>query len=134
MSSSSFKNVIYKMCLEVIYLIYMYEKDLPLNYLQWFICYKTNPNQTRGSMMVALYHISVTLNNYLEVLSKLILKAWPEPVYFIPDSVYGFVEYIESVSLVQIVGKTIFYFVQMTFEKAWIDFLLSLLWIHYKSD
>ena len=28
MSSCLFKNVIYKMCLEIIYLIYMYEKDL----------------------------------------------------------------------------------------------------------
>ena len=28
MSSSLFKNVIYKMCLEIMYLIYMYKKDL----------------------------------------------------------------------------------------------------------
>ena len=27
MSSGSFKNVIYKMCLEIIYLIYMYKKN-----------------------------------------------------------------------------------------------------------
>ena len=27
----SFKNVIYKMCLEIIYLIYMYKKDSVLN-------------------------------------------------------------------------------------------------------
>ena len=36
MSSSSFKNIIYKMCLEIIYLIYIYiyKKDLALNNLQ----------------------------------------------------------------------------------------------------
>ena len=33
MISGSFKNVIYKMCLEIIYLIYMYKKDLALNNL-----------------------------------------------------------------------------------------------------
>ena len=31
MSSGSFKDVIYKMCLEIIYLVYMYKKDLVLN-------------------------------------------------------------------------------------------------------
>ena len=36
MNLGSFKNVIYKMCLEIIYLIYMYKKDLALNNLQWF--------------------------------------------------------------------------------------------------
>ena len=34
MCSDSFKNVIYKMCLEIIYLLYMYKKDLALNELQ----------------------------------------------------------------------------------------------------
>ena len=29
------------MSLEIIYLIYMYRKDLALNNLQWLICYKT---------------------------------------------------------------------------------------------
>ena len=28
MSSGSFKNVIYEMCLKIIYLIYLYKKDL----------------------------------------------------------------------------------------------------------
>ena len=40
MSSGSFKNVINKMCLEIIYLIYMNEKDLVLNDLQLLICHK----------------------------------------------------------------------------------------------
>ena len=31
MSSGSLKNVMYKMCIEIIYIIYMYEKDLALN-------------------------------------------------------------------------------------------------------
>ena len=42
MSSVSFKNVISKACLEIINLIYMIEKDLALNNLQWVICLKTN--------------------------------------------------------------------------------------------
>ena len=44
MSSGSFKDVIYKMCLEIIYSIYMYKKDLALNNLQWLICRKTKLN------------------------------------------------------------------------------------------
>ena len=49
MRSGSFKNVIYKMCLEIKYLIIMYKKkkDLALNNLQRLICRKTKPNQTR---------------------------------------------------------------------------------------
>ena len=31
MSSGSFKNIIYKMCLEIVYLIYKYKKNLALN-------------------------------------------------------------------------------------------------------
>ena len=34
------------MFLEIIYLIYMYKKDLVLHNLQWLICHKTKPNQT----------------------------------------------------------------------------------------
>ena len=34
MSSDLFKNAIYKMCLKIIYLIYMYKEDLALNNLQ----------------------------------------------------------------------------------------------------
>ena len=33
------------MCFEIIYLVYMYKKDLELNYLQWLICHKTYRNQ-----------------------------------------------------------------------------------------
>ena len=46
MSSGLFKNDAYKMCLEIIYLIYKYKKDLALNNLHWLICQKTKPNQT----------------------------------------------------------------------------------------
>ena len=28
----------------------MYEEDLTLNYLQWLICHKTKPNQTRNTL------------------------------------------------------------------------------------
>ena len=40
MKSGAFKNVIDKMRLEIIYLIYMYKKDLALNNQQWLICHK----------------------------------------------------------------------------------------------
>ena len=40
MSSGSLKNVINEMCLEIIYLIYMYKKDLTLNDLQTLMCQK----------------------------------------------------------------------------------------------
>ena len=54
MSSDSFKNVFYKMCLEIIYLIYMYKKNLALNDQQWLIGYKTKPNQN-----LLYYHTKV---------------------------------------------------------------------------
>ena len=42
MSSGSFKNVIHKMCLEMISLIHIcIKKDLVLNNLQRLICHKT---------------------------------------------------------------------------------------------
>ena len=47
MSSGSFKNVTYKMSLEIIYLLYLYKKDLVLYNLQWLICHKAKPNQTK---------------------------------------------------------------------------------------
>ena len=42
MSSGSFENDINKMCLQIMYLIYMYKEELALNDLQWLICIKTN--------------------------------------------------------------------------------------------
>ena len=35
------------MCLEIIYLIYMYKNDLALNNLQSLICHETHPNPTQ---------------------------------------------------------------------------------------
>ena len=43
----SFKNVIYKMCFQIIYLIYMYKEDLALINLQGFICLKSQLHQTK---------------------------------------------------------------------------------------
>ena len=34
------------MCLQIIYLIYMYKQDLPLNNLEGSTYHKTQPNQT----------------------------------------------------------------------------------------
>ena len=44
MTLHSFKDVIYKMCLEILYLLYMYKEDLALNNLQWLMGHKTQPN------------------------------------------------------------------------------------------
>ena len=41
MISSSFKNVTYKMCLQIIYLIFMFKEDLAFNNLHWLIYHKT---------------------------------------------------------------------------------------------
>ena len=56
MSSGSSKNVIYKMCLQIIYSIYIYKGDVLLNNQQWLICHKTIPNQTKS-------YVLLTLNN-----------------------------------------------------------------------
>ena len=45
MGSDSFKNVIYKKCLENLYTIYIDKKDLALNDKELFICHK--PNQIK---------------------------------------------------------------------------------------
>ena len=47
MSSNSFKNIINKM-LQIIGLINKYSEDFALNNLQWLICHKTQPNQTKS--------------------------------------------------------------------------------------
>ena len=46
MSSSLFKTLPTNYSLtDHIYLVYMQKEDLALNYLQWLICHKTQPNQ-----------------------------------------------------------------------------------------
>ena len=45
MSSGSFKNVINKICLQIIHILNMHREDLVLNNLQWLIGHKTQPNQ-----------------------------------------------------------------------------------------
>ena len=60
MSSASFKSVIYKICLEIIYLIYMYKTDLVLNDLQWLMCHKTKPN-----LQVGLYTYCFSFADWL---------------------------------------------------------------------
>ena len=44
MSLGSFKDV--KMCLQIIYICYMYKENLALINLKWLI-YQTKPNQTK---------------------------------------------------------------------------------------
>ena len=57
MSSGSFRNVIDKMCLEIIYLIYKYKQDLVSNNLQWLICHKTKLKQTLPIIVYLLLDI-----------------------------------------------------------------------------
>ena len=45
MSSGSLKNVCYKLYNEIIYLMYMYKKDLALNDQQCLIYHKTKANK-----------------------------------------------------------------------------------------
>ena len=45
MSLGLFENIINKICLQIIWLIYMYKEDLALDNLPWLICHKTQPNQ-----------------------------------------------------------------------------------------
>ena len=44
MSLGSFKDVINKMYLKIIYIQHVYKEDLAINNLQWLICHKTLPN------------------------------------------------------------------------------------------
>ena len=44
MNPGLFKNVNYKMLLEIVSSLYMYKKNLALNTLQWLICQKNKPN------------------------------------------------------------------------------------------
>ena len=70
MSSGSLKNVINKMCLEIIYLLYMYRKFLALNNLQWLICQKTRASK----VIFHLYKISAGDGRGLS--SGMVLMAW----------------------------------------------------------
>ena len=54
-------KMLLNMCLEIIYLIYTYKKNLALNNLQWFICHKTKPNQTKPSFVDIILEISILL-------------------------------------------------------------------------
>ena len=61
MSSGSFKNVIYKMCLQIIYLIYMYKKDLTLNNPEWLMCHKIKPNK-----LINNNHITISIKKLFQ--------------------------------------------------------------------
>ena len=50
MNSGSFKYVINKMYLRIIYLINIYKYDVALNNLQWLIWHKTKPNNIIGNL------------------------------------------------------------------------------------
>ena len=61
MSSDLFKNVINKMCLQIMYLIYMYKADLVLNNLQGLICHKIQLSQAWHpfDLTECLYFLSI---------------------------------------------------------------------------
>ena len=62
MSSGSFKNVIYKMSLQIVYLLIMYKEDSTSNNLQGVICHKTEPNQAKPN------HIYIYIYIYIYIL------------------------------------------------------------------
>ena len=49
------------MCLDIIYLIYIFKEDLALNNLQWLICHKTQLNQI--TYLIYMYKNDLALNN-----------------------------------------------------------------------
>ena len=55
MNLGSFKNVIYKMCLEMKYLVYSNKNDLAVNNLQCLICHKAKPNQVKPNQTKPLF-------------------------------------------------------------------------------
>ena len=71
MNSGSFKNVINKMCLEIIYFIYKHKMYLELNDLQWLICYKSKLNQTKLSSLSLSLSIYIYIYIYLADVSFL---------------------------------------------------------------
>ena len=58
-----------------IYLIYMYKQDLALNNLQWLICHKTKPNQTKPFIFLSMTFV-------LDILRSLIFNSEKFYVYF----------------------------------------------------
>ena len=53
------------MCLEIIYLIYMYIKDLALNNLLWLICYKTKQEKRSLSVIISFMCLFIEQNKLL---------------------------------------------------------------------
>ena len=41
----------------------MYKKDLALNNLDWLMCHKTKPNQTKSYILIYMYKEDLALNN-----------------------------------------------------------------------
>ena len=91
-SSDSFKNIINKVCLQIIDLIYRFKENLALNSLQCLICHKIKANQTEVPFtnfeneflliqfdLVGFYGIS-TIVGYL----------MPNPVYTYISNIYDF--------------------------------------------
>ena len=82
MISGSFKNIINKMCLQIIYLKCMYKENLALNNLQVLVCHKTKPKQTKRRAMGNMEHpfilgtlwprleVPVSLNSTIQSFTK----------------------------------------------------------------
>ena len=65
MSLGLFKNVIYKICLQIIYLMYMYKLNLALNNQQWLICHKTQLTKQAYYILVCGYFFETGFITYL---------------------------------------------------------------------
>ena len=81
MSLGSFKNVIYKMCLQIIYLIYLYKEDLALKiYKGW---YAIKPNQAEPNhlwrLVLFLFNdrkLITALYNHLKWKMDFVYERW----------------------------------------------------------
>ena len=61
------------MCLQIIYIIYMYKENLALNNLQLLICHKTQPNQIIDIQYVCvkgIWHL-ITYNDWYTIKQNL---------------------------------------------------------------
>ena len=58
------------MCLQIIYIWYMFKQDLVLNCLRWLICNKTQPKQTNQIMQRKILGNNPMLSNISKRESK----------------------------------------------------------------
>ena len=97
MSTGSFKNVIYKICLQIIYPINRYKEDLALNSRQRFICHKTQPNQTKLNLHLTVLDSFNLINTFqIHLIQNYVFKYLKKKINMLPYllflSKYAYIE------------------------------------------